>query len=98
MLRSVAVAERHGLVEIAALDDEGVSDALADNVDAREGEGLLLDLRLNGRELRIVEGNSEQDHLRVGTVLGLTEQVRGNEGGIARRVGDDLRTQVTVSI
>lgn len=90
MLGGVVVAELDSLVEVGALDDERVGDTLANDVDARKGESLLLDLLLDGGEAGVVDVDGEEDDLRVGAMLGLTEEIRGDEGGVGDLVGDDL--------
>jgi hypothetical protein len=91
VLRRIAVTELHRFIEIGALDDERVSNTLANDVDARKRERLSADLGFDLGQLGGGHVDGEEDDLRVGTVLGLTEEVGCDESRVGELVGDDLR-------
>lgn len=90
MLRRIRIAKLHRLVDAHTLDDEALRDALADDVDAGERKGLRCDFGFDGGEGGGGEGDGEEDDLGVDAVLGLCEEVGGDEGGDAGGVGDYL--------
>ena len=89
VFRSVLVAELHGLLDRLDLHGDGVGDRATDNLDARKLHGLTVELVLDSLKVLLVEVDGDQDDLAVNTVLGLGQEIRGNESGVGILVGDD---------
>ena len=70
--------------------DQTLGDRFPNNVHARERARLLVDLGLDGGDGSVVEGDGNKDDLRVHAVLGLGQEVGGDEGGVGGVVRDDL--------
>lgn len=90
MLGGVVVAELDRLIQVGALDDQRVGDALADDLNSRKRQRLRLDLDLDGRETRLGNVDGEEDDLRVRAMLGLTEKVGSDKGRVGVLVRNDL--------
>ena len=82
VLRRIVVRECDRLLDGGGLDDQALGDGLPNNIDAREGSRLLVDLGLDGSDGGVGEGDGDEDDLGVDAVLGLREQVGGYEGGV----------------
>ena len=91
VLRRIVVRKCDRLLDGGGLDDQALGDGLPDDVDAREGARLLVDLGLDGGDGSVVEGDGDEDNLRVYAVLRLGEEVGGDEGGVACLVRNNLR-------
>lgn len=91
VLRCVLVAEANGLVHRRTLDDDGEGDRLSHDRYSSESEGLGANFGFDFGEDGGGHVDGEEDDLGVDTVLGLREEVGGDEGGVAVLVGDDLR-------
>ena len=94
MLRGVVVGEVERLRDAGRLHDDALRDGLAHDVDTRQRTCLRVDLRLNGGDRAVGQADGDEDDLRVDAMLGLGEQIGGDEGRVARFVRNDLRVPV----
>ena len=89
MLGSVSVAQLHGLLDGLDNKSKRVLDGAADNVDTGKDIGLAVELVFDGEKFGFGKVNSNENDLRVYTVLGLRKKIRSDKGGVGRLVGND---------
>ena len=87
VLRRIAVRDRERRIEIVDDDDARVRERALDELAARESRLLRRDGADHG-PAELLARRHEQ-HLRIGAVLGLRQQVRGDERRVGAFVGDD---------
>mmetsp|Transcript_10125 Transcript_10125/g.30317 ORF Transcript_10125/g.30317 Transcript_10125/m.30317 type:complete len:201 (-) Transcript_10125:1002-1604(-) len=87
VLRCVPVAELHGFRLGVDADDAGVGERLAGGVTA--GQGVALGVHLPLHRLQVHPRQRHQHHLTVRPMLGLGQQVGGDEDGGRGGISDD---------